>query len=422
MIENRLLNKLFINTSSQIVAKIVTVILGFLTISLLTRYLGVEKYGIYNLVFAYLAFFGIFADFGLQLTLVRDLSSDTKSAEKLKSSYFSLKVIFTFVSILLALITLIFFPYSQTIKMSILVGSLAVGAGQMNAYGASALQSKVKLDLVALLEVINRIATVIAIIIFVLLHRGLYAIILSVLIGNILSTLLNIYLTPDFFRLTSIPSFDLIKKIIKVSFPVGITSLLSVLYFKVDTLMLSVMKSTVDVGIYSLSYKLFENIIMLWLFYMASLYPLMAGYINKNDTKNLVLILKTSIIVLSVFVLVILSVGYFFAPLVIDILGGKNFIESILPFRVLLIALPFVFMNNIFYYLFLSFSKIKIIFWVLISSLVINLLINMFLIPRYGYIGTSASTVLTEFLVSILYCVFFLKMRLLSFQTAPNYK
>lgn len=416
------MNKLFINTSSQIVAKVVTVVLGFLTISLLTRYLGVEKYGIYNLVFAYLAFFGIFADFGLQLTLVRDLSGDTKSTQNLKSSYFSLKIIFTLISILLALITLIFFPYSQTIKMSILIGSLAVGAGQMNAYGASVLQSKVKLDLVALLEIINRIATVIAIIVFVLLHWGLYSIILSVVIGNVISTILNIYLTPDFFRLTSIPSLELIKKVIKVSFPVGISSLLAVLYFKVDILMLSVMKSTVDVGIYSLSYKLFENIIMLWLFYMASLYPLMAGYINKGDTKNLILILKTSMVVLSVFVLVVLSAGYVFAPLVIDILGGKSFVESILPLRILLIALPFVFVNNIFYYFFLSLLKIKVIFSVLISSLVVNFLVNIFLIPRYSYIGTSGSTVLTEFFVSILYCVFFLKMRPLIFQTAPSHK
>jgi O-antigen/teichoic acid export membrane protein len=418
---NNVFKKIFINTSSQIIAKAVTVVLGFLTISLLTRYLGVAQYGIYNLVFAYLAFFGIFADFGLRLTLVRDLSGDIKSSNNLKSIYFSLKVIFTVVSIVLSLIALIFFPYTQTIKMAILVGSLAVGVGQMNAYGASVLQSKVKLDLVALLEVINRVATVIAIVIFVLLHWGLYAIILSVLIGNVVSTLLNIYLAPDFYHFTSIPSLDLIKKVVKASFPVGITSLLAVLYFKVDTMMLSVMKSPVDVGIYSLSYKLFENIIMLWAFYMASVYPLMAGYIQKDDQKNLKLILKTSIIVLVIFVLVALSIGFISAPLAIDILGGRSFTESILPFRILLVSLPFVFVNSIFYYLFLSFSKVKLILWVLLISLVVNFFVNLFLIPRYGYIGTSASTVATELLVSLLYFTLILKNRLFRFQTAPNH-
>lgn len=403
MNRNRIFNKIFINTSSQIIAKAVTVILGFLTIGLLTRYLGVAQYGIYNLVFAYLAFFGIFADFGLQLTLVRDLSGNLKSTNNLKSIYFSLKIIFTIFSILLALIVLIFFPYSQTIKMAILVGSLAVGVGQINAYGASVLQSKVKLDLVALLEVINRIVTVIAIVIFVLLQWGLYAIILSVLIGNVVSTLLNIYLAPDFYRFTSIPSLDLIKKVVKASFPVGISSLLAVLYFKVDTLMLSVMKSTVDVGIYSLSYKLFENIIMLWAFYMASVYPLMAGYIHKDDQKDLKLILKTSVIVLVVFALLTLSIGFIVAPLAIDILGGKGFVESILPFRILLFALPLVFLNNIFYFLLLSFSRLKWILWVLLISLGFNFIVNLFAIPRFSYLGTSVSTVITEAVTTVGY-------------------
>ena len=79
-----LFKRIFVNTTSQIVAKGATVVLGFLTVGLLTRYLGVAQYGIYNLVFAYLTFFGIFADFGLQLSLVRDLSGDQKSTNDLK--------------------------------------------------------------------------------------------------------------------------------------------------------------------------------------------------------------------------------------------------------------------------------------------------------------------------------------------------
>ena len=95
---NQMFKQIIINTSSQIIAKIATVILGFFTVGLLTRYLGVAKYGIYNLVFAYLTFFSIFADFGLQITLVRDLSGKAETSKKLKSIYFSLKIIFTIIS------------------------------------------------------------------------------------------------------------------------------------------------------------------------------------------------------------------------------------------------------------------------------------------------------------------------------------
>jgi len=418
MINNSpIFKKIFINTSSQIIAKGVTVVLGFLTVGLLTRYLGVAQYGVYNLVFAYLAFFGIFADFGLQLLLIRDFSSES-TPEEFRSAYFALKIILTTISTFLALILLLFFPYSMMIKMAILVGSLAVGIGYMNGYGASVLQSKVKLDTVALLEVINRVITVAAIITFVWLKWNIYAVISTILIGNIVTLVMNIYISPEYFRLKRFPAFSLLFPLIKSYFPVGITSLLAMLYFKIDTMMLSVMKTTIDVGIYSLSYKLFENIIMIWIFYMASVYPLIVSYIHKNDRKNLRLILKTSFIVLVVSAFVTLSAGLIAAPIAIDILGGKNFVESILPFRILLFALPFVFLNNIIYFLLLSFLRIKWILLVLLISLVFNFIVNLFVIPQFSYIGTSVSTVVTEAFTSLTY--FFVLAKLMKFSPAKN--
>ncbi len=391
---NMIFRRIIINTSSQIVAKIATVILGFLMVGLLTRYLGVAQYGIYNLVFAYLTFFSIFADFGLQLTLVRDVSGKSESSKNLKSIYFSLKIIFTIISTLLSLIVLLFFPYSPTIKMAIFIGSLAVGVGQMNAYGASVLQAEIKLNLVALLDVINRIVTVLAIFVVMHLELGLNAIVLSVLVGNAVSMIVNISLAPSYFHVNSIPSFDVMKKIITASFPIGIASLLATLYFKVDTLLLSVMKSTIDVGIYSFSYKLFENIIVLWGFYMASVYPLLAGSI-KNKTKFNTL-LRNSFFVSMAFSLLVVVVGYAFAPFIVKVFAGNEFTNSIHSLRILLFTVPFLCINNIIYYYFLIHKKISVIIFGLSISLLLNFALNLFFIPRYGYIASSYITVLSE--------------------------
>lgn len=405
MLAADLIKKIFINTSSQVVAKAATVVLGFLTVGLLTRYLGVNQYGIYTLVFAYLSLFGVLADFGLQLSLVRDLSGEDASANNLKSTYFAIKIFLSLAATILSLITLVFFPYSGTIKTAIVVGSLAVGVGYMNGYGASVLQSKLKLDMAALLEVINRIATVIAIVIFFLLHLDLYAFICAVLIGNIVSLAVNIWTAPDYFHFRSIPPFHLIVDVVKASFPIGITTLLGALYFKIDTMMLSVMKTTADVGIYSLSYKIFENIIMLWLFYMATVYPLLSQYMKSKDRKRFKMVVNSSLIIAILFSIVAIIVGFFAAPLAIRILGGNNFIESILPFRLLLFAIPFVIVNNLFYYVLLTISKIKYILVTLLISLTFNFFVNLAIIPKYGFIGTSVSTIFTELIVMLGYLI-----------------
>ena len=401
---NPVVKKIFINTTSQITAKGLTVVLGFLTVGLLTRYLGVEQYGIYNLVFAYLAFFGVFADFGLQLSLVREFSN-SKEQNDLRSTYFALKIILISLSIFLSIIFLLLFPYSTTIKMAIILGSLAVGVGYMNSYGAAVLQSKMKLDTAALLEVINRIVTVSAIFVFVWFKWNIYSIICTILIGNIVTVIINMRITPEYFQLKCVPSFTSLYTIMKFSFPIGITSLLSVLYFKIDTMMLSVMKTTIDVGIYSLSYKVFENIIMIWLFYMASVYPLLAKAVKDKTETQLKTLVKSSSIIAIIFSLFIIGISWIAAPLVIHLLGGNIFLASITPFRILLFALPFVFVNNVQYYLMLSKMKIGFIMLILIISLIFNFIVNLIIIPRYGYIGTSVSTVITEIITMIGYTI-----------------
>ena len=72
--KNSILYKIGFNTLIQFIGKAVSVLLGLATVALLTRYLGLAGYGNFTLVFAYMSFFGVFADFGLQLAIVRELS------------------------------------------------------------------------------------------------------------------------------------------------------------------------------------------------------------------------------------------------------------------------------------------------------------------------------------------------------------
>ena len=59
--------KLAYNTIIQFAGKILTTILGIVIIALMTRYLGKEGFGQYITVVAFLSFFGIIVDFGLNL-------------------------------------------------------------------------------------------------------------------------------------------------------------------------------------------------------------------------------------------------------------------------------------------------------------------------------------------------------------------
>jgi len=393
------------NTFVQLIGKAASTVLAFVSVGLLTRYLGQEGFGNYSLVFAYLSIFGILADFGLQLTMVRELAKENKKNSAIYGTYLWLKIILVILSTLLAYFFLIFFPYSQFLKIAIVITSFGFALGALNNYGMVIFQTNLRLDLLTLADVVTKITTVGLIALFVFLKSGFYSILNTVLIGNLVGSLLIILLLKKFITFNFQFDTNLAKKIICKSLPVGLISILAFLYFKIDTLILSIFRDSSEIGIYSLAYKIIENLLVLWGFYMATVYPLLASLVKKQEEKVWEIWKQSTILAVASGV-VIIFIGWVFAPLIIRILGGTEFHNSIIALRILLFSVPLFFINNLFYHLFLVKEKMKLLLIAITSSLMINLILNLIFIPKWGYIAAAFNTLITE--GYILACYFFL--------------
>lgn len=406
------------NTLVQFGGKIISVLLSFLTVALLTRYLGTAGYGNFTLVFVYMSFFGVFADFGLQLTIVRELAQKNIDTDKIYGTYFWLKFLLVFVSTILALIVLLFFPYSQTLKIGIIVGALAVGIGGLSGYGTAIFQSNIRLDLVTLIDVITKLVTVGLIAAFVFLKLSFYHIVATVLFGNIVGFLVTIVILKKFIRFNFYYDHLLAKKIIQWSFPIGLTSFFSLAYFKLDTIMLSVMRSSAEVGIYSLAYKILENILVLWGFYMASVYPVLSGF--SDDRRRFLGLFKKSIFIAFGSSVFLIFIGFISAPTLINVFGGGGFHASILPFKILLFSVPIFFLDNLFYTLFLIKKKIAIVLYGMTLVLIVNFFLNLIFIPRNGYIAASYITILSELALLLFYLTMLFQLKIRTQKSVSN--
>jgi len=392
------------NTFIQILGKGISIILGFISVGLLTRYLGQEGFGNFTLVFAYLSLFGILADFGLQLTMVRELAKKESLPKKIYGTYFWLKVFLVIISTLLAIICLLFFPYSRFLKIGIIVASMGVAVGVLNTYGAVIFQANLRLDLVTAVDVLTKIITTIFIVLFVLLKSGFYSILVTILIGNLAGTILIIFLIKKLITFNLVFNLNLAKKLIIQSFPVGFISVLALFYFKIDTLILSIFRGANEVGIYGLAYKIIENLLVLWGFYIATLYPLLSNLLSKRKTIEAVELWRKSLLISLGFSATIIVIGYIFAPLVIQILGGREFGGSVIALRILLFSLPLFFVNNLFYHTFLAKNETRWPLLAISSSLIFNLILNLIFIPKWGYIAAALNTLITEgYLLSFYY-------------------
>lgn len=399
---NRLILKLGYNTGIQIFGRGFNTVLSLLTVILLTRYLGTDGYGNFNLVFAYLSTFNITADFGLNLGVIKEFSKKKIQEDRAYGSFLSLKLILALISLALSILFLLLTPYTFEQKVAISIGTIAVLFSNLIGYTTTIFQKNSRLDLVALVDSLSRLISVVLIMLFIYWGYGLYVIVATVLVGNLGGLIVGIFLSLKFVRISF--NFDkaIIKQLVKISFPIGLTLVIASLYFKIDTIILSLFKDSSDVGIYTLSYKALENILVVWSFYMASFYPEIARLEHSNKSK-VDRLFRSSVMLAIISGILLLIISYTLAPLIIIILGGEDFKSSIDTFRILSMSLPFFFLSNIFYFYFIVKNKKKIVFIALCLSLLVNVILNVILVPRASYIGTSISTVITEIFLVLAY-------------------
>jgi O-antigen/teichoic acid export membrane protein len=404
-------DKIIVNTAAQIFGKIASIFLSFISIFLLTRYLGVSGYGKYSLVFIYLSFFAFLSDMGLSLLVVRDVSNNKVKLEESLSLYISIKLILTVFATISAILILFFFPYSDEIKIAILIGSVAVAVGSINSFGMSFLQAQMRMDLVTIIDQSTKFITVLFILIFVLLKLSFFFIVSSVFLGNVIGFLITFFLLKNKlklfknFNLQSFRNIKINKHIVRECLLVGIMSLFAFTYFKIDSLILSVYKSSSDLGVYTLAYKIIENILLFWGFYMASIYPLFSKFNVENQVKYRQ-IFNNSIWLSFMISFVCIYFGFFHASTVIQILGGSNFYTSILPLKILIFSIPFFLINNIFYHSFISKNKIRQVIICILFTLIINATLNIIYVPKYSYLASSYITLVTEIILLLCYTIY----------------
>ncbi len=396
-----MVHKIVLNTSVQIIGKIISLVLSIATIALLTRSLGLTGYGEFTLAFSYVSFFGLFTDFGLQLTVIRELGENLETRPTVYGTFFALKMALVFVSICLALICMLFFPYDLSMKMAIILASITVALGNLNGFPTAIFQYKLRLDIITFGDVLAKVVTFIFIFLGAFYFHSVYYMISAVLIGNFFLIIYSFL----FLHKLGVKKFlfkrSLVFDLIRFSLPVGAASFFSLAAIQVATIILSIRSGTQAVGVYSLSYKFIDNILIIWGFYMASIYPLLSQLRGNKDSVNTGRIITGSVFFAVASSLPAIGIGVVFAPLVVYIFGGGHFAASILPLRILLFSLPFAFLNNFFYHVLILDKRYKALIYSFAVKFILIVFANFIIIPQWGYTGTASIAVFSELFLSL---------------------
>lgn len=404
--------KVAYNTAAQFIGKVAGLAIALVTTAILFRFLGVEGVGKYTTAFSFVSFFTLFSDIGLNWTLLRELSI-SEDKDKIFKNIFTLRFILGIFVYALAAAVIWLFNYPVDVKIAVGVLSGAIFFQSLVSAGVQVYLNFYRMDIAVLAEVAGKAVILLGVYLVSIYHGSLSMVMLAYGVGCLINFIIIWVYAGKFVRTGLAFDFIYWKKALWLAIPIGITLVFNFIYYKVDSIMLSLMKSMTDVGIYGAAYKILEVLQMFPSLFLGASFSLVTQYVNSKDERIHSAFQKEFDFLTLIGVPIVIGT-FVLAHQIIAFIGGQEGFTtsstvsifgiaatSVTSLRILIFSVGLNFITLLYSFMIVSLGKQKQMIWPTIIFAAFNVGLNLFLIPKYSYIGASFATLLTEAFVML---------------------
>lgn len=394
--------KVAVNTTLLILGRLAVAASGLAGVAVSTRYLGPGDFGKLTVAIVFVSVFGFFTDAGLYTVAARELAKHPESERRLLANVFSIGVVMSVAAVLLALgVMLVAYGGGdeRLIRVAILILAVQMLASPVGGTAAAYLVAHQRAAPMALAATLASILFLAGLFVVIQADLG-FAGLAACFAGSGLVTLL----LPVVALRGQRPSFAfdraLWKQMSRWAVAQGGVLVLGVIYFRVDTFLLSFVSSDAEVGRYAVAYRVLEVLIVVPAYLMSTLFPEIARQRPHSARLNEIVQGALSSVALAVVPLVVIFVA--FAAEVVAVAGGPAYADSAPVLRVLAVAVALLFVNTVFFQSLVALNRQRNLFLLLLGVLVGNVALNLLLIPSLGAMGAAIALVATEGVVLVL--------------------
>ena len=364
--------KIASNTISQIFSKVWTAIIAIFLIWILTKYLTVELYGTYSKVYNYVWIFVFLADLWLYAITIREITNNKEKSSFIVWNVMSLRLVLGILILFLSVWIAFFLPgYNE----KLIIISIFTILQLLNSSILALMQANMKVEYSAFTLIIWKLVNLFWVwsIAYIFYPKEfiqnsdyfspfIYIMIVWV-ISVLINTIMNYFYARKIVKFSFSWDFEYIKYIFKISVPYWVALFLSVVYFKMDVIILSIMEpqniADRNISLYSL--------------------PL-------------------------VFVLWVLFRDY-----IIRIIATEDYLSKILPynssdaFLIVFAVVLFYFISLVFIYTFVATERQNKLLKINVIVTIFNFIWNILLIPKFSFMWAWFVTLLSQILLLTLW-------------------
>ena len=203
--------------------------------------------------------------------------------------------------------------------------------------------------------------------------------------------------------------------IIKKSLPYALITLLMASYYRIDSVLLERLLpreiGATQAGVYAIAFRLLDTLVMIAYLFSVILLPLFSKMLKQKE--DVVPVVRTSFSLLFLFSVTAVVILYAYRHEVIQLLYTEHVDDSVKVFQLIIFGLIPISMNYLFGTLLTANGSMKELNITAAIGIVINVTVNLLLIPRMLACGSAVASFCTQFAVSVLQ--FILAWRIIGF-------
>ena len=385
---------------------------------------GAEGYGLYFSIFSFSFLFNILLDLGITNFNTRNIAQNNQLVEKHLAGILSLKFVLIGFYFLFSFFLGFIIGYDQMQLKMLVILLVNQSLVSLILYFRSNLTGLHLFKQDSFISILDRVILIISM--GWLLYGGIT--------NQPLKIEWFILMQTGSYALTALVAFLIVKRrtsslkfkfkttfsmmILKKSVPFALLILMMTFYYRIDTVMLERMlpDGAEQSGIYAMGYRFFEASNNISYLFAVLLLPIFSRMIKmKEDISNLV-VLAFRILISGALFLAIVS--WFFSEEILSLRYVEHIDAAAGPFRILMFCFVAIASNYIFGTLLTANGNLKTLNIIAFSGMVLNIVLNLILIPKYMVLGSAIASLITQIFTSVTQFI----ISVVHFKFKPNWK
>jgi len=395
--------KYFANTSWLFAEKVLRLVVGLLVGVWVARYLGPERYGLLSYAGSFVGLFSVFATLGLDNIIIRDLVRDEGRRDILLGTAFRLKLAGGLVVLLFLAVAVTFTSndaYTNGIVFLTASATLFQSLNVIDFY----FQSRVLSKYVVFANIISLFASSLIKVILILLNAPLTAFASMalfdsiILAGGFIFFYKNNRLSPASWKFEK----ETARRLLKDSWPLILSGMMVSLYMKIDQVMIKEMLGSESVGQYAAAVRISEAWYFIPVVISASLFPAILNAKSLSEVLYYERLQKLFDLMVWIAFAVALPMT-FFSHRLITLLYGISYEGASHVLMIHIWAGVFVGLGVVSGKWYLSENLQRLAFWRTFAGTIINVLLNLILIPVFYIEGAAFATLASQAVAALFF-------------------